>query len=120
MDTLTKKMFSKLYLIYFLAFSFLLFSERNVEAKFIKKITVESFSDPVDWEKSFKPGKFFSLMLENSLTDSGIFQMVRLNEIEPNKIHPDTPCERAVLDHWGALGYLDQKTSSRVFCWCPS
>ncbi len=87
MDALTKKMFSKSYLIFFLAFSFLLFSERNVEAKFIKKISVESFSDPVDWEKSFKPGKFFSLMLENSLSDSGVFQMVRLKEIEPNVIN---------------------------------
>ena len=76
MDTLTKKMFSKSYLIFFLTFSLLLFSENNVEAKFIKKITVEPFSNPVDWEKSFKPGKFFSLMLENSLTDSGFFQMV--------------------------------------------
>ena len=87
MDALTKKMFSKSYLIFFLAFSFLLFSERNVEAKFIKKITVEPFSDPVNWEKSFKPGKFFSLMLENSLTDSGVFQMVRLKEVEPNVIN---------------------------------
>ena len=87
MDTLTKKMFSKSYLIYFLAFFFLLFSERNVEAKFIKKITVEPFSDPVDWEKSFKPGKFFSLILEKSLTDSGVFQMVRLKEIGPNIIN---------------------------------
>jgi len=87
MDTLTKKMFSKSYLIYFLAFSFLLFSEINSEAKFIKKITVEPFSDPVDWKKPFKPGKFFSLMLESSLTDLGVFQMVRLKEIEPNIIN---------------------------------
>jgi len=87
MDTLTKKMFSKSNLILFLAFSLLLFSENNVEAKFIKKITVEPFSNPVDWEKSFKPGKFFSLMLENSLTDSGFFQMVPFKEIEPNLIN---------------------------------
>jgi len=87
MDTLTKKMFLKSYLIFFLIFFLLLFSESNVEAKFIKKITVESFSDPVDWEKSFKPGKFFSLMLENSLTDSGVFQMVRLKKVELNVIN---------------------------------
>ena len=87
MDTLTKKMFSKSYLIFFLVFSFLLFSESNVEAKFIKKITVEPFSDPVDWKYPFKPGIFFSLMLENSLTDLGVFQILRLNEIEPNLIN---------------------------------
>ena len=87
MDTLTKKMFSKSYLIFFLAFSLLLFSESNVEAKFIKKISMEPFSNPVDWEKSFKPGKFFSLMLENSLTASGFFQIVSFKEIEPNVIN---------------------------------
>ncbi|MCL0045548.1 hypothetical protein M1N16_04880 [Nitrospinaceae bacterium] len=48
---------------------------------------MEPFSDPVNWEKSFKPGKFFSLMLENSLTDSGFFQMVPFKEIEPNVIN---------------------------------
>ena len=93
MDTLTKKMFSKSYLIFFLAFSLLSFSESNVEAKFIKKITVEPFSNPVDWEKSFKPGKFFSLMLENSLINSGVFQIVRLKEIKPaiiNKLKSTT------------------------------
>ena len=88
MDTLIKKFFTKTYLIFFLAFSLLFFSEsNNAEAKFIKKIAIEPFSDPIDWEKSFKPGKFFSLMLENSLTDSGIFQMVTFNEIEPNVIN---------------------------------
>lgn len=87
MDTLTKKMFSKSCLIFFLAISLLLFSESIVEAKFIKKITVKPFSDPVNWEKSFKPGKFFSLMLENSLADSGSFQMVPFKKIEPNVIN---------------------------------
>ena len=87
MDPLTKKMCSKSYLIFFLAFSLLLFSESNVEAKFIKKITVEPISNPVDWEKSFQPGRFFSLILENSLTDSGFFQIVPFKEIEPNIVN---------------------------------
>ena len=87
MDTLTKKNFSKSYLLCFLAFSIILFSDTNVEAIFIKKISVEPFSDPVEWEKSFKPGKFFSLMLENNLTDSGFFQMVRFEKIEANVIN---------------------------------
>jgi len=88
MDNLNKKLISKTYLIFFLAFSLLFFSENNnVEARFIKKIAIEPFSDPIDWEKSFKPGKFFSLMLENSLTDSGIIQMIPFNEIEPNIIN---------------------------------
>jgi len=86
MDTLTKKAILRSYLIGFLVFSLLFFSERNVEAQFIKKVTVEPFSDPTNWEKSFKPGKFFSSMLENSLADSGIFQIVKLKEIEPNVV----------------------------------
>ena len=84
MGTLTKKILSKPYLMYFLFFPFLLFSESYVEAKFIKKIAVESFSNPADWEYQFKPGIFFSSMLENSLTNLGVFQVVRLKKIESN------------------------------------
>ena len=78
MDTLTKKMFSKSYLMFFLAFSLLFFSESNVEAKFIKKISVETFSNPVDWEKSFKPGKFFSLKI--ALLSQASFKWYRLKK----------------------------------------
>ncbi len=81
-----------------------MFSESNVEAKFIKKITVESFSDPVDWEKSFKPGKFFSLMLENSLTDSGFFQMVPFKKIETNIFNK-------MKNQIGNKGKKEEKTS---------
>ena len=45
---------------------------------------MESFSNPVDWEYQFKPGIFFSSMLENSLTNLGVFQVVRLKKIESN------------------------------------
>ena len=84
MDTLIKKIFVKSYLIVFVAFAFLLTFGENVDARFMKKLTVEPFSDPVNWEKPFKPGLLYSSMLEDSLADSGIFQMVELKKIEPN------------------------------------
>ena len=84
MDTLIKKIFVKSYLIVFVAFAFLLTFGENVDARFMKKLTVEPFSDPANWEKSFKPGIFFSSMLEDNLAGLGIFQMVQLKKIEPN------------------------------------
>ena len=84
MDTLIKKIFVKSYLIVFVAFAFLLTFGENVDARFMKKLTVEPFSDPANWEKSFKPGILFSSMLEDSLAGLGIFQIVQLKKIEPN------------------------------------
>jgi len=84
MDTLIKKIFVKSYLIVFVAFAFLLTFGENVDARFMKKLTVEPFSDPAKWGKSFKPGIFFSSMLEDSLAGLGIFQIVQLKKIEPN------------------------------------
>ena len=88
MDTLIKKIFVKSYLIVFVAFAFLLTFGGNVDARFMKKLTVESFSDPVNWGKPFKPGVLYSSMLEDSLAGSGIFQMVELKKIEPNTVRP--------------------------------
>ena len=84
MDTQIKKIFVKSYLIVFIALAFLLTFGGNVHARFMKKLTVEPFSDPANWGKSFKPGLLYSSMLEDSLADSGIFQMVELKKIEPN------------------------------------
>ena len=84
MDTLIKKIFVKSYLIVFVAFAFLLTLGENVDARFMKKLTVEPFSDPANWGKSFKPGILFSSMLEDSLAGLGIFQIVQLKKIEPN------------------------------------
>ena len=86
MDTLIKKIFVKSYLIGFVAFAFLLTFGENVDARFMKKLTVEPFSDPANWGKSFKPGIFFSSMLEDSLAGLGVFQMVELKKIEQNTV----------------------------------
>lgn len=86
MDTLIKKIFVKSYLIVFIALAFLLTFGGNVDARFMKKLTVEPFSDPANWGKSFKPGILFSSMLEDSLAESGIFQMVKLKKIEPKTV----------------------------------
>ena len=84
MDTPIKKIFINSSLIVFIIFAFLLTFGGNVHARFMKKLIVEPFSDPVNWKGQFKPGRFISSMLENSLTASGIFQMVELKKIEPN------------------------------------
>jgi hypothetical protein len=84
MDIQIKKIFVKSYLIVFIALAFLLTFGGNVHARFMKKLTVEPFSDPANWGKSFKPGIFFSSMLEDNLAGLGIFQMVQLKKIEPN------------------------------------
>jgi hypothetical protein len=86
MDIQIKKIFVKSYLIVFIALAFLLTFGGNVDARFMKKLTVEPFSDPVNWGKSFKPGILFSSMLEDSLAGLGIFQIVQLKKIEPNVI----------------------------------
>ena len=83
MDIQIKKIFVKSYLIVFIALAFLLTFGENIDARFMKKLTVEPFSDPVNWGKSFKPGILFSSMLEDSLAGLGIFQIVELKKIEP-------------------------------------
>ena len=54
-----------------------LVSVTNVHARYIKKIVVEPLMNPIDWQKSFKPGTVFSNMLESSLAKSGRFQIIR-------------------------------------------
>ncbi len=83
METLTKNIFFKPSITFLIAFSFLLLSDQNVDAKFIKKLTVEPFTSPIGWDKAFKPGIFYSSMLEKKLRKSGIFQMVTINKKEP-------------------------------------
>jgi hypothetical protein len=85
MNTQIKNKLIKLFLIFFLVFMFLFIFDRSLEAKYVKKLTIENFSDPVDWENALKPGAIFSTMLENSLADSGIFQMMQIKKIKLNK-----------------------------------
>jgi hypothetical protein len=80
METLTKNIFLRSFLIFLIATTFMLIFERNAEAKFIKKLIVEPFTSPIGWEKSFNIGVFFSSMLEKSLAKSGDFQMVQFEE----------------------------------------
>jgi hypothetical protein len=83
METLTKNIFFRPSIIFLIAFSFLLLSDQNVDAKFIKKLTVEPFTSPIGWDKAFKPGMFYSSMLEKKLRKLGVFQLVPTNKKEP-------------------------------------
>jgi len=84
MKTLTKNIFFRPSIIFLIAFSFLLIFDQNVDAKFIKKVTIEPFTSPINWEKAFNPGIFYSTMLEKRLRKSGIFQMLTINKKEPS------------------------------------
>ncbi|MBT6662885.1 MAG: hypothetical protein HOB58_06955, partial [Nitrospina sp.] len=84
MKTLTKNIFFRPSIIFLIAFSFLLIFDQNVDAKFIKKVTIEPFTSPIGWEKAFNPGIFFSSMLEKRLRKLGIFQMVTIKKKEPS------------------------------------
>ena len=86
MNILNKNQLIKLPLISFFVLILLFISNRDVEAKYIKKLTIGKFSEPVNWDNAFKPGAIFSSILENSLTDSGIFQIV---QIDSNKKSED-------------------------------
>jgi hypothetical protein len=85
MDIIIKNLFIKLYLIPFIIFTFTFVFERNADARFIKKISVATFSDPANWEKPFKPGIVFSNMLTNSLAISGNYQIVSLKKSYSSK-----------------------------------
>ena len=84
METLTKNIFFRLSIKFLIAFSFIFIFDQNVDAQFIKKVSVEPFTSPIGWEKAFKPGIFYSSMLEKRLRKLGIFQMVTINKNEPS------------------------------------
>ena len=82
MDILFKNTLIKPYLISFIVFTLICISVKNADARYIKKISVETFSEPVEWEKPFKPGIVFSDMLQNSLSILGAYQMVHLKKLD--------------------------------------
>ena len=85
MDILFKKILIKLYLILFIVFTLIGISEKNADARYIKKISVETFSEPVKWDKPFKPGMVFSDMLKNSLAIFGTYQLVELKKLDASE-----------------------------------
>jgi hypothetical protein len=82
MDILFKNILIKPCLISFIVFTLICISVKNADARYIKKISVETFSEPVEWEKPFKPGIVFSDMLQNSLSILGAYQMVHLKKLD--------------------------------------
>ena len=77
MNTLCKKILVHIFLVIPITIIYLSLSWDIADAKYVKKIIIEPFSDPVGWDKTFKPGAFISTMLENNISDSGGFQLVQ-------------------------------------------
>ncbi len=77
MNTLCKKILVHIFLVIPITIIYLTLSWDIADAKYVKKIIIEPFSDPVGWDKTFKPGAFISTMLENNISDSGGFQLVQ-------------------------------------------
>ena len=63
--------------ILLVAIEIILFVGNNAHAQFMKKLAIEPPVNPNGWERTFKLGIAFSLMLEDSLNESGQFQVVR-------------------------------------------
>ena len=63
--------------ILLVAIEIILFVGNNAHAQFMKKLAIEPPVNPNGWERTFKSGIAFSLMLEDSLNESGQFQVVR-------------------------------------------
>ncbi len=82
MNILFKNIFIKAYVIPFIAITLILISENNADARYIKKLSLETFSEPVKWEKPFKPGMIFTDMLKNSLAVLGKYQIVQLKSLD--------------------------------------
>ena len=74
---------------------FLLISQNHAHARFIKKLVMEPLVNPKDWKNSFEPGTALTLMLMNSLEETGQFQMIHSaksttkKKVSPLIIKPD-------------------------------
>lgn len=77
MDTYIRKILIKFGPVIFLTAGVFLLGENSAHALFMKKLTVEPLINPRGWQEVFRPGTAFALMLNNSLADSGQFQMVK-------------------------------------------
>ena len=95
---LNKNIYKKIVIVLVLITGLLSISESNVHARFMKKIVLEPLENPSNWEKSFKPGVAFTLMLEKSLADSDQFQIVQTFKKPTKKLAPSIFKNRRVLE----------------------
>ena len=56
MSYINKSINLKICLIFFLTSWFILYLNNDVDAKYMKKLSIEPFKEPKNWDNSFKPG----------------------------------------------------------------
>ena len=76
MSYINKSINFKFWLIVFLTSWIVLYSNNDVDAKYMKKLSVEPFAEPKNWNNSFKPGIIFGQMIENYLAKINSFEMI--------------------------------------------
>ena len=76
MSYINKSINFKFGLIVFLISWIILYLNNDATAKYMKKLSVEPFAEPKNWNNSFKPGIIFGQMIENYLANINLFEMI--------------------------------------------
>ena len=76
MSYINKSIKFKICLIIFLTSWIILYLNNVVDAKYMKKLSIEPFTEPKNWNNSFKPGLLLGQMLEKHLANIHSFEMI--------------------------------------------
>ena len=76
MSYINKYINFKFWLIVFLISWIVLYLNNDANAKYMKKLYIEPFAEPKNWNNSFKPGMVLGQMIENSLANINSFEMI--------------------------------------------
>ena len=76
MSYINKSIDFKFWLIVFLISWIVLYLNNDANAKYMKKLSIEPFAEPKNWNNSFKPGVVLGQMIENSLANINSFEMI--------------------------------------------
>ena len=76
MSYINKSINFKFWLIVFLISWIVLYLNNDANAKYMKKLSIEPFAEPKNWNNSFKPGVVLGQMIGNSLANMNSFEMI--------------------------------------------
>ena len=76
MSYINKSINFKICLIVFLNSWIIFYLNSDVDAKYMKKLSIEPFKEPKNWNNSFKPGLLLGQMVEKYLANIHSFEMI--------------------------------------------
>ena len=76
MSYINKSINFKICLIVFLNSWIIFYLNSDVDAKYMKKLSIEPFTEPKNWNNSFKPGLLLGKMVEKHLANINSFEMI--------------------------------------------